>query len=201
MNTFCPFFRDNCRGNECIMFRDGDCLVVKFFQSVSEEHPERGEIVETTRFEIEEEAEVPDWLNNFTAEEIASEILEFKKERFPEEEYIHIHTAITLFWEEKGIQRYRMPSEISIKISQADTLASIMYRKEQQNQKKIRMEKENTELPSLVGRCVDWARTNNLKRVTVADIDAYILENELDILNETKRAIYAKTNVDLKANK
>jgi len=201
MKIFCPFTKDDCKGNECMMFRNEDCLFVTFLQSVSEETPQTEGIMETIRFEQEQETDAPDWLETKTAEEIAEEILEFKKKTFPEEERLSIYTVTNFFWEEHGIEQFRMPSEIRLKMQQTVTLAQIMARKEQENKKKERMEKENAELPSLVSRCVDWARTNGLKRLTVADVDAYILERNLDILKETRRAIYAKANVELKSNR
>jgi hypothetical protein len=201
MNTFCPFFKDVCRGNECVMFRNEECLIVAFLQKVSEETPEPEEILETTQFESHQEIDVPDWLETKTAEEIAEDILEFKRKTFPEEERLSIYTVSNFFWEKHGIEQFRLPSEIRLKIHQADTLAQIMIRKEEENKKKERMEKENAELPSLVSHCVDWARTNGLKRLNVADVDAYILERNLDLLKETKRAIYAKANVELKSSR
>jgi len=48
---------------------------------------------------------------------------------------------------------------------------------------------------------VDWARINNLKRLTLADVDTFIMEKEFDLLTETKRAIYAMANVKLKSGK
>lgn len=201
MNSFCPFFKDVCRGNECVMFRNEECLVVSFLQKVSEESPEIEGIVETNGFELSREIEVPDWLETKTAEEIAEEILEFKKKTFPEEGHLSIFTVSNFFWEKHGIEQFRMPSEIRLRMQQADTLAQIMARNEQEKMKNERLEKESAELPSLVSRCVDWARTNGLKRLTVADVDAYILERNLDLLKETRRAIYAKTNVELKSSR
>jgi hypothetical protein len=201
MNTFCPFFKDVCRGNECVMFKNGECLIVAFLQNLSEETPQSEGLLETSGFELRQETDVPNWLETKTAEEIAEDILEFKKKTFPEEESLSIYTVTNFFWERQGIEQFHMPSEIRLKIQQADTLAQIMARKEQEKMKNERMEKETAELPSLVSRCVDWARTNGLKRVTVADVDAYILERNLDILKETRRAIYAKTNVELKSRR
>jgi len=201
MKNFCPFLKDDCRGNECMLFRNEECLFVTFLQNVSEEIPQTEGIMETIRFEQEQETDAPDWLETKTAEEIAEEILEFKKKTFPEEERLSIYTVTNFFWEEHGIEQFRMPSEIRLKMQQTVTLAQIMARKEQEKMKKERMEKENSELPSLVSRCVDWARTNGLKRLTVADVDAYILERNLDLLKETRRAIYAKANFELKSNR
>ena len=202
MNTFCPFFKDICKGNECVMFKNGKCLIVSFLQIVSEGVLSPEEIGETRGIEIlREEAEVPDWIKTRTAEELAAEILEFKKKEFPEDEYLGSHTICNLFWENKGIEHYQMPSEIRLKINRANILARTQIRKEEEKRRKEQIQKEKEELPSLVSHCVDWARTNGLKRLTLADIDAYIMERNLEILKETRRALYAMANVQLKSRK
>jgi hypothetical protein len=68
-------------------------------------------------------------------------------------------------------------------------------------QRKERLGKEKEEFPSLVSQCVDWARINGLKRLTLSDLDTYILEKDLDILQETKRALYSMANLKLKSKK
>jgi len=202
MNTFCPFFKETCKGNECVMWRDEACLIVSFLQIASEGVPSPEQIMETSRIEIHrEEAEVPDWIKTRTAEELAVEILEFKKKEFPEDEYLGLHTISNFFWENKGIEHYYMPSEIRLKIERANILARTQIHREAEKQKKEQMQKEKEGLPSLVSHCVDWARTNGLKRLTLADIDAYILERNLDILKETRRGLYAIANVELKSRK
>jgi len=203
MNTFCPFFKETCRGNECVMWSNEKCLIVSFLQIASEGILPTEEVVETSRFEIQrEEVEVPDWLETRTAEELAVEILEFKKKEFPEDEYSGLHTISSLFWQNKGIvHTYNMPSEIQLKMNRADILARTQVRREEEDQRRNQMEKEKEELPSLVSHCIDWARTHGLKRLTVADVDAYILERNLDILKETRRALYAMANVQLKSKK
>lgn len=82
MKTFCPFFKETCKGNECVMFKNGECLIVSFLQIASEGVPSPEGIM-TSGIEIRrEEAEVPDWIKTRTAEELAVEILEFKKNEF-----------------------------------------------------------------------------------------------------------------------
>jgi len=202
MNTFCPFFKETCKGNECVMWRDEACLIVSFLQIASEGVPSPEQIMETSRIEIHrEEAEVPDWIKTRTAEELAVEILEFKKKEFPEDEYLGLHTISNLFWEKKGIEHYQMPSEIRLKINRANILARTQIHREAEKQKKEQMQKEKEELPSLVSHCIDWARTNGVIRLTLADIDAYIFERNLDILKETRRALYAMANVQLKSKR
>jgi len=201
MKTFCPFFKETCKGNECVMFKNGECLIVSFLQIASEGVPSPEEIM-TSGIEIHrEEAEVPDWIKTRTAEELAVEILEFKKKEFSEDENLGFHTISNFFWKSKGIERYLMPSDIELKVERANILARREILKETETQKRERLGKEKEELPSLVSHCIDWARTNGLKRLTLADIDAYIMERNLDILKETRRALYAMANVQLKSKR
>jgi len=104
-----------------------------------------------------------------------------------------------LFLESKNlIERWNLPPEISIKLQKAEVLAKQRLQKKKEEERRARLEKEKQELPSLVSRCVDWAVTHALKRVTHADIDVFILENNLDMLPETKRALYSMTNFKMK---
>jgi len=157
------------------MWRNEACLIVSFLQTIFEGVPSSEEIMGTSGTEIlREEAEVPDWIETRTAEELAVEILEYKKKQFP---------------------------EIEMKIEKAEILAQRAIRDETETQRRERIEKEKEELPSLVSHCIDWARTHGLKRLTVADVDAYIMERNLEILKETRRALYAMANVKLKSRK
>jgi hypothetical protein len=99
------------------------------------------------------------------------------------------------------IEKFFMPPEIRVKVEKAELLAERKKRIEEEAQRKERLGKEKEELSSLVSQCVDWARINGLKRLTSADVDTYILEKDLDLLQETKRAMYAMANVKLKSGK
>ena len=206
MNSFCPFYKENCKGNECVMFKNEVCLIVSFLEHVSEEIPEE-EISEEEGIERSgliphrEEAEVPDWIKKRTPEELAIDILEFKKKEFPEDEEVHFHTLSNFFWKSKGIESYLMPSEAQLKMDRAEFLAEREITRKEEAQKKKRLMEEKEEIPSLVSQVIDWARINGLKRLTLSDVDTYILEKDLDILYETKRALYAMANLKLKTGK
>lgn len=106
-----------------------------------------------------------------------------------------------LFWDNKGVERFILPSGARLKIERVNYLAERQIAKEEDAKKKKRLAEEKEELPSLVSQRVDWARLNSLKRLTLADVDTFILEKELDLLNETKRAVYTMGNVKLKSGK
>lgn len=181
MDNLCPFFRESCHGNECAMWKNGECLIMSFLQRISEA-PEASteEITETSGMILRREAEAPKWLKTSTPEELAVEILEFAEKEFPEEEGFGYRSASRYFWESKGVQEFLMPSEVQLKIGRAKYLAE----RQAHTLRKKRLAEEKEELPSLINQCVDWAIINNLKRLTLADVDTFIMQKELDLLNE-----------------
>jgi len=209
MDTLCPFFKEKCHGNECVMWKDEECLLVTFLQRVqegvpiSEEHiPMSEEIIGKSGMILHrEEVEAPKWLKTSTPETLAKEMLEFKDKEFPDEEKVNFYTISRLFWDNKGVERFILPSEARLKIERANNLAERQIAKEEDAKKKKRLTEEKEELPSIVSQCVDWARINGLKRVTLSDVDTFIMEKELDVLYETKRAMYAMANMKLKTGK
>lgn len=206
-NSFCPFLKETCKGNECVMFRNEECLLVSFFktgQEVSEPEGipsieagiQRGGLILRR-----EEAEVPDWMKKQTPEELAVEMLDFIKKECPKDEGFSYHTAFRYFWENRGVQEFLLPPEARLKIQRAQFLAEKEIMKQQDAERKRRLLEEKDELPSLVGKCVDWARENGLKRVILSDADTFLLEKDLDLLHETKRALYSMVNLMMKSKK
>ena len=107
MNISCPFFKDECRGNECVMWKDEKCLIVTFMENFvrppEEEREERAPIV-VGHLGLEEK-EVPDEIKSATPEELAAELISFAKKEFPDEERVLIHRVSDLFWGSKNVER------------------------------------------------------------------------------------------------
>ena len=205
--SLCPFFNEECKGNQCVMWSDGECLVVGFLYQLktgflSEPDADTFSMEEPMiRFE-RPEPEIPDDIKNSSPESLAAEYIAFIETEFPDSDMGHRYGNFDLFLQTKNLtDRWQLPADIKIKIEKARTLAREEIRKRAETERKLRLETEREELPSLVNRCCDWAITNGMKRVTVADVDAFILENEYDIIKETRRALYAMTNVQLKSKK
>lgn len=209
INTFCPFLKEKCKGNECVMWKNEECVLVSFLEHVQEGVPLSEEGMPTLEEGIErspiilhrEEAEVPDWIKKRTPEELAVEMLEFMNKEFPEDEGFSFHTASRYFWENKGVQEFLMPSEARLKIQRAEFLAQREIKRKAEAERKRKLKEEKDEIPSLVGQCVDWAKDNSLKKVTLADVDSFLFEKDLELMPETKRILYAMANVKLKASK
>jgi hypothetical protein len=203
MNMFCPLVREKCKGSECVMWKDGKCLVITFIENFGQlpEGEFEGHIPIPTGYEHEEISQrgIPGEIKSATPEELAAELVSFAKKEFPDEERMWLRNIATLFWESKKIERWSLPPDIKLKIEKAEILAQRQLESERETKERERLEKEKAELPSLVDSCVDWAKEHNLKRVTKADIEAFLLEKDIEVLPQTQRALYALVNVRLRS--
>lgn len=211
MDNLCPFFKEQCHGNQCKMWKDEECLIVNFLSNLQEDNsenqneqaPQEENIhleshISSNRYETQQ---VPKWLKVASPEEIAQQILEFKDEEFKNGEEVRFHMLRNLFWSKKGVEQFFLPPEISMKIQQAEVKAQMQMKKEEDEKKKARLSQERDGLPDIVGQCVDWARTSGLKRLSLSDVDTFTLEKDIDILKETKKSLYSMANVKLKSGK
>jgi hypothetical protein len=198
MDNLCPFFKEKCHGNECIMWKNEKCYIVSFLQRIAEAPEEdmssAEEGAETGR--MVSRRGVPELLETSTPEELAEQMVEFAKKEFPEEKFGYSH-IFHQFWESKGVQQFLLPTEAQSKIERANYLADRLIDKE----KKERLAKEREELPSLVSQCVDWAKITNIKTLRLADVEVFTMEKKLNVLDETKRDIWKAANVKLRSGK
>lgn len=204
--SFCPFLKDECQGNQCVIWYDEQCLIAAFLQNIhtgleKQRSAEEEILVDEPRFEFRRpETVVPEEIKQATPETIAAEFLDFLETEFPDSKTRIYGGNFDLFLQTKNLtNRWNLPPEINLKIQKAQALAREGIRQKNEAEHRKRFEDEKVELPSLVSRCCDWAISKGMKRVTVADVDAFILENDLDMLKETKRALYSLTNVELKS--
>lgn len=204
---FCPLIREKCKGNKCVLWKDEKCLVITFMESFvrppEEEFEEHVPVPIPSSYGYEEisRGEIPEEIKSATPEELAAELLSFAKKEFPEEERIWIRDIATLFWRSKNLERWGLPPEVQLKIEKAEMLAQKQLDSEREIKEREQLEKERAELPSLINSCVDWAKERGLKRVTKADIEAFLLEKNIEILPQTQRALYAMVNVQLKTKR
>ena len=210
--SLCPFFKEDCHGNRCVMWQNEECVIVRFLRLVQdfamsgEKMPSSEEPTEKTSTILNgEEQEAPDWLKPASLETLAKEIIEFKESKFPEirvgltfRSRSDFHNFLFNYWSQKGVSKYMMPSEIRTKINDAERLAEQELVKKEQTEKKKRLENETEQLPNLVSHFVDWARPRSIKRATLMDVEQFVLDKDIDVLKETKRAIYNKANAKLK---
>jgi len=203
-NTYCPFIRETCKGNECVLFRNEGCVIVTLLGGLREKEEEGAPLYEadtdrTVAVLDRRERDAPDWIKGTTPEELAAEMLEFMRREFPDDQLVAFDTASRFYWESKGIQDFLMPFNVQMKMRKAEYLAEREADKEADAGMKKRLQEEKDELPSLLSQCIEWTRANGLRRLTLADVDTFILEKDLTLMSKTRRALYSMANLRLKS--
>ncbi len=211
MNTYCPLINENCKDNECVMWKGENCLIVTFLGIIENAAQQSEKEFEETKEEIEEETF--NEIKSSTAEELAGELVSFAKKEFPDQAERWIHTVTELFWKSKNIGKWnecKLTADIELKIKKAEILAQEQLISEKEVREKVtgneqlseKEVKEKEQLVSLVDPCVDWAKKHGLKKVAEAYIDAFLLEKNIDVSPRTKkRQVYAMVNSKLEKEK
>ena len=88
----CPFFKTNCKGNQCVMYRDGQCLIVNYLEPSDWEEVPSGEGQNE-----DAKTSCPEWLKTATPESLAKEMLKFKDEQFPKTRKCNSIHCLTYF--------------------------------------------------------------------------------------------------------
>ncbi|MEW6028074.1 MAG: hypothetical protein AB1554_01180, partial [Chloroflexota bacterium] len=164
---------------------------------------ENNKLADQDDFDEEEPQEIPAELKSVSPEKLAQELVAFAKAETDadNDEPIYIHQVADYFWRSKNIEKWELPVDLEMKVEKAERIADQLLEKEQQERTEKRLEKENAELPALVDDCMKWAQQKGFKKVTHADIDAYLMKKKINIHYETRRNLYATVNVELKAVK
>jgi len=211
MDKFCPLIKDKCKDKECVMWEGDFCYVVVFVANLSMHYGlkyDAGRDVETIskKFDGSEEdmpEEILAELKSSTAEELALELYNFiKKETAQGENPPYLdRLVVQAFWESKKVKEHLLSKDMQLKVYKAESLAQKRISDEYEAIMRERLVEEKKSLPSLAEACVTWARQNGLKSVTRSDFELFLSEKNIEMLSETKRLLYCKTNVELKARR
>ena len=148
--------------------------------------------------EIITEQVIPEEIKMATDESLAREIIDFIKKEFPDNEKVWIRNISQLFWSQKNLSKFATSPEIQLKMEKAEMLAQKQIDSEKEAMKKVRFEEEKIMLPQLVLDCVRWAKEQGLKKITLSDLGAFLLEKGIEVLPGTEKAIYSRANVSIK---
>jgi len=192
MTTFCPFYNDTCKGNQCIMWYNENCLIVNFLQQIQTALIEGSEIPsDQIEYPVEiGRVSVPDYIKSISPEDLTVEYIDFLEQEFPDSDR-RPYGVFDLFLRSKGVEsRYGLPPDVSLKIEKARLLADSEADRAREIEQDIRLEKEHAELDSLIDRYLDWVETKELNKVRLMDVQRFLRENDLDLLRETERDIF-----------
>jgi hypothetical protein len=188
---FCPLIRGECRDSLCVMWKDEKCLIIALAEKYSQSHIF--------------EAQASDRVKLATAEELAEDLVSFIRKDYQGETSRFSMFEFDSFWQDHNVGRWRwrddIEPEMAIKLEKAEDLATKQFDHEDKIRRKSQAEREKAQLHSFTDVCVDWARDRGLKSVTKADLQTFLMEKEIDILPETQKALYLKTNTELRTKR
>ncbi len=196
--SLCPFFKTDCYRDKCVMWKNG-CLITIFLDKFQLETTE-AEIQPENDQETSEKSQFKDWLEKATPANIAEEIIEFKNQHFSNER-VSSFDLTRLFWTDKELDNWEIPAKVQLKIEQANLKVQQKLDEIEEAKNRKRLAEEKQKLSTLIKECIDWTNQAGLKKLTLADVDAFILDKNLDIMFETRRALYSKVNIKLKVDK
>ena len=125
-----------------------------------------------------------------TAEDLSNEMVEFMESNNPENPQNNFYYVSHLFWENKFGYNPDYSLEDKLKKQKAEDLACAKLTTKKQEKEKQRLESEKAKLPSLVTQCVEWARAKGSKKIFWSDIEAFLMEKDLQLLSITQQDLY-----------
>jgi len=198
MTYLCPFFKDDCKGNQCVMWYNEKCILVNFLQT----QIEFSEGIEIPSDQIisqlgDEVVTIPEYIKSISPKDLAVEYIDFLEKEFPDSESRPYHMW-DIFLDSKGVSsRYVLPSEIRLKIHKAEALVDGELARSKEIEQDVRLEKERLKIDSLVDSYLGWIESKQLNKVRLMDVQRFLREQELDVLRETERDIYDKAQIRL----
>lgn len=199
--SFCPFFKEDCKENQCVMWLDENCMVVNFLQKIHTAVPSDEDLESEPIGYVSEPftTSIPEYIQASTPESLVSDYVTFLRDEFPDSES-RPYGMWELFIQSKGLSgRFGLPSDTAMKLGKARALADIELSRLRDTERKERLEREQIEVPSLVDKYIDWLDEKKLQKVRLADVSRFTTEFQLDLLRDTERDIYDKAQLKMES--
>jgi len=126
--------------------------------------------------------------------QFVEEILAFLSKEFPEASTV---IGIPNFWQQKGIQRWALEPKLQFKIEKVEARVRQRLEQERLKKEKEQIEKERAILPKLIEECLEWAKKNQIRKVTKSNIDFFLTEKEIELTKTSRDALYNQVNFKL----
>jgi len=135
---------------------------------------------------------------DMTHEEVVMDMLDFAKKnyegRFFNADYSAVqHEMLDNYWATKGIPKYyQAASDVDLKMRKEKITTDIWGRF-----KKMRDEHEAQKLPGLIEKGVIWGKQNGKKKLSVAEVDVILKENDAWVTPLAKKKMHVDINLKL----
>ncbi|MCW4028347.1 MAG: hypothetical protein NWE92_01705 [Candidatus Bathyarchaeota archaeon] len=136
-------------------------------------------------------------------EAIAKQALNFIHKEFPR---MDLQYAASNFWEvfqqfrrtKEGQGRFSRETEE--KLDKAFTQARILIQEEKTKSREQRLANEKDNVQSIASACASWAKTKDMKKIAKYEMRAFLMEQKLDLLDETQLDVHSLANIMLKSD-
>jgi len=184
MPKYCPLIKEKCKEGDCAFWEES-CQVFSFMQAIESKFANEDEDLE--------EAVIPEEIMKASEDKLAEELYLYVKKanasgKCRDDEY----GLFDKFWQSKGIDTaLDAPDDAHFKMESVGEIVSARLEKE-------RFKEEKAKLPQLAEACAKWAKENGLKRITKSDLNAFEIENSVNVVQDIRTLIYSKANALLK---
>jgi len=139
---------------------------------------------------------IPKELKEKSVEELAKSMIEFLEKEYPElleSKRPAVIRPLYTYWKKMGVDMFLFhgDADTRIKIDRAEFIVQKEF-----EERALRRRKQR--ILELKPRVVEWAKKNGLGKITQADIEAFLLTEEISLTQEDGRVLARLVNLDLK---
>ena len=193
-NDYLDFFRARAKDGDTISIWESVGDLEALIDNEADTNAEPKRIAMQSEKEIERsniDEEIPDEIKSSSAEALAEQIIAFVKKESADQ-LSDIRIIISMFWENKNVNKWDLPRDLQLKIRRAERLAQKQLDEERER-------KENNEILALVTPCVEWAKKCGLTKISEDDTEAFIREKNIyGLVRTKKRSLKSWVNIKLK---
>jgi hypothetical protein len=134
---------------------------------------------------------LPKQLSTKPIEQVVDEVLRFLKDQYGDLPDFPDKTALDAFWESKGIERWQLDGKARLFL---DRVAGLVVQRLEEERRK----RENQKIPDLIQECIDWAKENDLRKLTKSNLKAFLAEKGEQLSKNSENIVLFKANLELK---
>lgn len=166
-------------------------LVSPFLEEESPSKPNLVHYSSVGGLGIEPKKPLPKELARKSVDEIVDEVLSFLRDEYGDAPDYPNRTALDIFWESKGIQRWEVDPKARLLMDRVDEKVGRRLQEERQK-------KENDRIPDIIQDCVEWAKENRFTKLTKSNLKAFLAEKTEQLTKNSEDIILLKVNLDLR---
>lgn len=158
-------------------------------------------VVETSPIAYEHEeiqyAPIPEEMKKKSAEDLAKDMMEFLDKEYPrllEDKRPAVIRLLYPYLKKIGVDTllFHGNADFRVKIQKAEMIVQKEF-----EEKRLRKKKQR--ILELKPKLVEWSKKNGLDKIAQADVEAFLLTNEISLSQEDGRILAKLANLDLKA--